>query len=810
MLISHPDRTLQEHLIGLQTVIDIVLNEKEQSLFDKKELQRLASLLVIYHDIGKATDFFQYRIIEATVNAEKKTELYYDNEQWLKSHLQEKKHIGEQIRERSDLTPHAKLGAYLIQAEWFDDELNLDHLIMLQAVKKHHGNIENFKTANFIFNRYNEDDKKVLIERYNALNKTGFFNTLEPLGSISKENVDIQRIIPKFEKHLTVSNVLDDLVENRVVEPFLKMQFLFSLLLSADKGDVKLKNIPEVFKRQDISSNLLDKFKAKIIAAKKCTDPIDKDREEAYETVLSNLKQNKDAHFFSITLPTGLGKTFASYKAALWLKENEYPKHRIIYCLPFTSIIDQNAALFKAILRNGKIDDTWLTIHHYLTQIEEKNDESNENDFFQENEYVTEGWQNEIIVTTFVQLLESIFTNRNKKIRKFHNLVNSIIILDEVQNIPPKYYEAIEIVFEHMAKHFNTRFIFVTATQPLILSEKVKKLAVRPNHGDKDEFYFFEKMERTELHKKILNEGVKEVAEIVSSIKTTYEEGKSVLAIFNTINQSQEAYELIKSQLPNAKVRYLSGALTPFCRKSVIRGIKADIQSEKKQILISTQVVEAGVDIDFDCVYRDFATMDSINQSAGRCNRNSKKGVSQVVLFDCGKSKAIYKGDSSILLNITRQVLDEFPDPIPEKEIFKLNKRYFELVKDRIQNDNETSKELMDMIYKLQFEDLDEAFELIPFDYPKWNVFIPLNKSAKKIWQKYQDTRLITDRWERKAEVKKLMPILLQYVVAIPEQYYQPKEEDKEKPIIHEPNWRDDTYSLETGYIRKKNLNKFF
>jgi len=808
MLISHPDRTLQEHLFGLQKVIDILLNEKEQSLFDNEHLRQLASLLVVYHDIGKATDFFQYKIIDVTVNGDKKTELYYNNEQWLKSFLEEKKDIGRQIQESSDLTPHAKLGAYLIQGEWLNEELNLDHLIMLQAIKKHHGNIENFVTTNFAFNKYLADDKNILIKRYDALNKAGFFEILvKPLVSINVKNVDIHKVLSRFEDRTKVDEILKNLKEKKVVEPFLKMQFLFSLLLSADKGDVKLKHIPEVFKRQDISSNLIDKFKDKIIGEKERIDPIDKDRQEAYETVLNNLKQNKNAHFFSITLPTGLGKTFASYKAALWLKENEYPKHRIIYCLPFTSIIDQNAALFKAILRNGKIDDTWLTIHHYLTEIEEKDDESNEDDFFQKNEYVTEGWQNEIIVTTFVQLLESIFTNRNKKIRKFHNLVNSIIILDEVQNIPPKYYEVIETVFKHMAKYFNARFIFVTATQPLILSEKVIKLAAKSKQ--KDEFCFFKKMERTELYKKMLDEGEKEVSEIVDSIKTTYEQGKSVLAIFNTINQSQEAYELITKLLPNTKIRYLSGALTPFCRKSVIRSIKADIENGRKQILISTQVVEAGVDIDFDCVYRDFATMDSINQSAGRCNRNSQKGVSQVILFDCGKSTTIYKGDSKILLEITREVLREFPEPIPEKEIFRLNQRYFTLVKERIQNNNPDSKKLKDLIYELQFEDLDKAFELIPYDYPKWSVFIPLNKSAKEIWKKYEATRLITDRWERKAKVKQLMPKLLQYVTSIPEQYYQPKEEDREKPIIHEPNWKD-VYGLETGYIRKKNLNKFF
>ncbi|MBK8562487.1 MAG: DEAD/DEAH box helicase family protein [Saprospiraceae bacterium] len=163
--------------------------------------------------------------------------------------------------------------------------------------------------------------------------------------------------------------------------------------------------------------------------------------------------------FFSITLPTGFGKTFCAYNAAFLLQKkfataNDGSVPRIIYALPFTSVIDQN--------------DDYLSLpnKHYDEQ-ELQNDEP---------EYLAEGWEQEVVVTTFVQLLEGIFTNRNRSLRKFHNMTNAVILLDEVQNVPAKYFEAIELVFKAMAEYFNTKFIFITATQPFLFANEKEVL----------------------------------------------------------------------------------------------------------------------------------------------------------------------------------------------------------------------------------------------------------------------------------------------------------------------------------------------
>lgn len=798
ILVSHPDRSLFEHLQGLCQVIYGVLPEKQQTIWSQERFETLLILLVLYHDIAKATDYFQYKIIEIALKADTTFTKKYRTE--LESFIKKKNSRRKEMEEEDRLTNHGELGAYLIQAEFLEDALNLEQLILLMIIKKHHGNLQNFSTCNFCFpptTPASVEQRNLLVRRFQALPMDSFVRCIQPIGRLKLEDPDIEVILSRFDKSLPVARILKALDKQKSVLPFLSTIYLYSLLLSADKGDVKLTDKHKVFERTPIRSTIIDDFKKS--PNLETGKPIDKLRELAYQTVLNNLRDKPTQQFYTITLPTGLGKTFTAYKSALWLKENHYPHHRIVYCLPFTSIIDQNAGLLKAILKYSGYDDQLMTIHHYLTHLPEKDNNDVEIDT-EEAEYVTEGWQNEIIVTTFVQLLESIFTNRNKRLRKFHNLANSIIILDEIQGIEAKYYPVLEKVFAKMAEVFNTVFLFVTATQPLILPNKTSKLAAPAGHPNA--YYFFEQMDRIILNAKYLKEGEKELDAIADLIKDSAEAGNSVLGIFNTIKQSQAVYDTLKILLPEFNIRYLSAAMIPFCRKVILKKVKQDLDSKRPQVLISTQVVEAGVDIDFDIVFRDFAPMSSINQSAGRCNRNSLKGIGTVYLFDAGKSKRIY---DQTLLSATREILDKHEDEIPESQIFHLNQTYFKLVKSRIQDNNDDALNILNHLYNLQFEELQKEFKVIKNNYPKWSVFIPLTNKARSLWKEYEDTRFIIDRWDRKKAVKKLMPAMLQYVVAIPEQYYTPSEEQRERPIIYEAEWRD-MYDLEKGYKKKDEI----
>lgn len=225
----------------------------------------------------------------------------------------------------------------------------------------------------------------------------------------------------------------------------------------------------------------------------------------------------------------------------------------------------------------------------------------------------------------------------------------------------------------------------------------------------------------------------------------------------------------------------------------MIRKIKKD---KRRKIVVSTQVVEAGVDIDLDVVYRDFAPVDSINQSAGRCNRNALKGKGKVNLFNLGKHRKIY---SPILMSITEEVLKSFGNEIHESQLYDLNIAYASAVRNRITNYNDKSNMLKIAIHQLQLEDIEKEFKLIDEDVRNYNVFLPCCKGAQNVWQKYMTImEEEKDYFERKRNIKKLKPSLLKYVTRFPKnREYEPNKKDDF--LIYEPNWQK-WYDLERGF----------
>ncbi len=211
--------------------------------------------------------------------------------------------------------------------------------------------------------------------------------------------------------------------------------------------------------------------------------------------------------------------------------------------------------------------------------------------------------------------------------------------------------------------------------------------------------------------------------------------------------------------------------------------------------MVSTQVVEAGVDIDLDIVYRDFAPVDSINQSAGRCNRNGLKGKGRVKLFNLGKHRRIY---SPILMSITEEVLKPFKNEILESQLYDLNIAYASAVRNRITNDNDKSQILKKAIYQLQLEEIAKEFKLIEEDVRNYNVFLPCSKGANYVWSRYVEMTTIKDPFERKREIKKWKPRLLKYVTRFPKNSkYVP--DKKDEFLIYEPNWQK-WYDLDRGF----------
>ncbi|MDF1864568.1 MAG: CRISPR-associated helicase Cas3' [Saprospiraceae bacterium] len=811
-LLSHPDRTLKEHLDSCFFIGSEVLKQKTFSeLFaSKSDVYLLFKQLVYFHDFGKATDYFQNKIIEATKKQNstfaKKHEAYF-------SYFEKQKrgNVLAELEKDDRLSRHSLIGSYFQLARNKSEDV-IEDLILYKIIKKHHQDLTNFHINSKGKDELHldEDTIKFLENQINHL-PFDLYQFVLP-DNFEVEEKDWKGVKSNFSNVLYGSRIARKLKKKKSLRYFFFQHYLYSLLLSADKGDVKIRkghqeNIIQptyIFPR-----NIVGDYKVEAFKDSKKKD-IDKVREEAYQNIAKNVLEYGHQNFFSITLPTGMGKTFSAYNAAILLQNAAIGTPRIVYCLPFTSIIDQNVQVLTDIFEMTNQDITRISKNHHLSNLNTKFDEYEIDE--QEGEYLTDGWEHDFIVTTFIQLMNGIFSNKNKLLRKFHNVTNSVIILDEVQNIPAKYYEAIEVVFQKMAEYFDTKFLFVTATQPLLMpSTEVIELTDPTEERLKTKAYF-ENNHRIVLDKSHFESGVNEDVEYwIDVFKKDIDQHseKSFLFILNTVASSQQVFESLKSyKSENRDVYYLSSSILPCFRKEIIKRIQ---KKGKRKIVVSTQVVEAGVDIDLDIVYRDFAPLDSINQSAGRCNRNALKGKGTVKLFDTGKSKLIY---DSTLRDITKFILKEYPNQIDESKLYELNLKYFEQVKRKIQDDNQVSQKLVHCMENLLLEDLAENFKLIEKNYPTYNVFIlfdkedaqhlkgyefPTSKSPKQVWSEYLELMKIENRFERKQEIKKLRPELMLYVAKFPESKYTPPEGKKDNFIIRDNNWREH-YDLENGF----------
>lgn len=813
-LLSHPDRTLARHLRGCDEVSQLALEFKyiAEDFYPKALLEELRRLLVFFHDFGKATDFFQYIIIEAT--REKGTD---DFKQEQKAYLDDFSatkavHIANLLHRNDRLSNHAKLGAYLVLTVFEPDDPLLS-AILLKVIRRHHGYLTNFaESASEKPQIALEPDWEIPeLEEQLAYFNSGPYQKMLTDNGLSVDMEKWSTIRDRYKNPLLAPKLKMRLQKADDLRYFFLQHFLFSLLLAADKGDMMIEltaNKHEFVKpNRLLPESLVDAYKAHLFAAK-TPRPIDLLREEAYQTVAQNVILYGDRSFFSLTMPTGLGKTFTAYHVAIQLQrqmEKQTGKTpRIIYCLPFTSIIDQNAEVLFDMFRQYKesggtdLDESWLATHHYLSTFNDRYDERElQND---EGEYLTAGWEQEVIVTTFVQLLESIFTNQNRALRKFHNLTNAVLILDEVQSIPPKYFEAVEAVFQKLALYFGTKFIFVTATQPFLFANPDDVLELTDPTLEKTKYYF-NQLNRIQVDQTLLQEKdyqPRELTEWLPIIQQDIDDNpeKSFLVICNTIAQSQTVFHALQAntESSDSSFVYLSSSLLPKIRREKIALIKQNIEQSVRQIVVSTQVVEAGVDIDLDVVYRDFAPIDSINQSAGRCNRNGVRGKGIVKLFHTGKDRFIY---DATLRDLTKQVLKKYPAVIEESDLYGLNRDYATAVRQAVAEQADASKTLITAMKRLNLEEVNK-FTLIEEDNRSYNVFIAYNDEAESIWQQYRDCMEL-EGFVRKRAIKKLTPALLQYVTRFPKKHYEPPKGKAENSIIKEPDWKQ-YYDLNTGF----------
>lgn len=319
--------------------------------------------------------------------------------------------------------------------------------------------------------------------------------------------------------------------------------------------------------------------------------------------------------FFSLTVPTGGGKTLSSLAFALE-HAKAHGQRRIIYAIPYTSIIEQTAEVFRGVF--AALGDEVLIEHHSQAEASSSDQET------ARSRLACDNWDAPLVVTTNVQLFESLFAAKTSRCRKLHNLVGSVIVLDEAQQLPPAFLNPILGALKLLVKHYGVTVVLCTATQPALArahyfdpSRNVDGLDnVREITDDPDHLY--RQLDRVQVELPTDWETPTPWTEVAQRL----EQEDCALTIVNTRKAARELHRL----LPEGTL-HLSALMCGAHRKEVIDHIKARLRAKREGTdtqplrVVSTQLVEAGVDLDFPVVYRALAGLDSIAQAAGRCNR---------------------------------------------------------------------------------------------------------------------------------------------------------------------------------------------
>lgn len=355
------------------------------------------------------------------------------------------------------------------------------------------------------------------------------------------------------------------------------------------------------------------------------TQPIDDLRRDISQHCLD--AASRDTGIYTLTVPTGGGKTLASLRFAL-RHAAIHQLDRIIYVIPFTSIIDQNAEVVRRILEPEGAEAGSIVLEHHSNLTPEEQS--------WRSKILSENWDAPVVYTTTVQLLETLFGAGTRGARRMHQLANAVLIFDEVQTLPVNCVHLFNNAINFLADFCKTTVVLCTATQPLLNRVDASKGAIRIPSGNelmRDVHQLFDDLKRVEVLNRRKPGGWTQ-EEIATLAFEQIESVGSCLVIVNTKKAAQAEYRLCRMH-PPAAVFHLSTSMCPAHRKARLNEIRSrlDAKPPLPTLCISTQLIEAGVDVDFGAVIRYTAGLDSIAQAAGRCNRNgrAKQGLVHVV-----------------------------------------------------------------------------------------------------------------------------------------------------------------------------------
>lgn len=434
---------------------------------------------------------------------------------------------------------------------------------------------------------------------------------------------------------------------------------------------------------------------------------------------------------FRLTVPTGGGKTVASLAFAL-RHALEQGLERVIYVIPYTSIIEQNAKVFRDILGDENVLEHHCNVDYASTEE------------LKPMQLATENWDKPVVVTTNVQFFESLFSNKSSKCRKLHNIANSVIIFDEAQMLPSDYLKPCIQAIEELIRHYKCSIVLCTATQPALgklFSEDITYQELCPRV--EEQFRFFKRSAIESLGK--ISEET-----LLERLRTEHQ----ALCIVNTKKSAQKLYQ----EMSEEGVYHLSTLMYPVHRKAVLKRIRARLKAGEKCILIATSLVEAGVDLDFQNVYRQLAGIDSVIQAAGRCNREGTRAMedSHTYIFQMEDEVKVPGQEQQI--DTAKQIIRKFNDISMPEAIQEYFARLY-----GFKGEGLDKKKILERFKKgrFPFATVGKDFKLIEQDTK--TIFIVREEKAKKILEEIR----------YKGATKALMREVGQYCVNVYDNIFQ-------------------------------------
>jgi CRISPR-associated endonuclease/helicase Cas3 len=560
----------------------------------KLGLPRSAALIGLLHDLGKYSSEFQNYLRSAV--------------ELLDQDLDEEAVDHKELKGKID---HSTAGAQWIWRELGKQgtEGRIAAQFLSLCIASHHSGLIDCLAP---------DGTNVFDRRTNkADDRTHLAEALVKVDASIRERMDHMANDPELRKELTtaIKKVASD-------QPFvnwgLLLRFLFSCLIDADRTNSAEFEHPRRRKRIGEKPEwpvLIERLEQRL-AEFNSTREIDKLRKDIAQHCLAAAQRERGT--YTLTVPTGGGKTLASLRFAIHHAQ-KHGMERIIYVIPYTSIIDQNAQVARDVLEPAGTLPGSVVLEHHSNLTPEK-------DTWQ-NKTLSENWDAPVIYTTTVQLLEALFSAGTRDVRRMHRLAKSVIVFDEVQTLPIKTFHLFCNAMNFIVEHCGSTALLCTATQPLLheLDEKKGRLRLSKDHElMPDVKRLFTNLERVEVRDWRKTHGWS-TAEVADHARKCMQDYSSCLVIVNTKAMALKLYELCGGAA-NKDLYHLSTHMCPTHRKVVLAEIRARLElgTEKPTLCISTQLIEAGVDVDFGSAIRSAAGLDSIAQAAGRCNRNGR------------------------------------------------------------------------------------------------------------------------------------------------------------------------------------------